>query len=221
MKWLYKLERRFGRYAIPNLMMYITLSMGMVFLLQYFTGYPLSGLLYLDKGAILQGQLWRLITFLFVPGSAGGVLGGLLYLYLNYMLGMALEEYWGSFKFNVYYLCGILSAYLTMVLLGQGSNYYLNLTLFLAYAYLNPNQEFLLFFVLPVKVKYLALVDWLLLAVLFVQGPWAARLGVALALVNFFIFFGDNFFRQLRQQISWRKTRRNFRRGNSKDIHYH
>lgn len=221
MKWLYKLERRFGRYAIPNLMMYITLSMGMVFLLQYFTGYGLSGLLALDRGAILQGQLWRLITFLFVPGSTGGILGTLLYLYLNYMLGLALEEYWGSFKFNLYYLCGILSAYATMALLGFGTNYYLNLTLFLAYAYLNPNREFLLFFVLPVKVKYLALVDWLLMLVLFIQGPWAARLGIALALLNFFIFFGGDFLRQLRNQIGWWKTRRNFRRGNSGNIRYH
>ncbi len=221
MKWLYKLERRFGRYAIQNLMMYITLTMGVVFLLQYLTGYNLYGVLDLNRAAILQGQVWRLITFIFIPQNGSGILFTLIYLYFNYAIGMALEDAWGSFKFNVYYLCGMLSAILTMALLGFGSSYYLNLTLFLAYSYLYPNQEFLLFFILPIKAKYIALVDWLVLLVSFIAGPWAARLGIALALLNFFLFFGGDFTRQLRNQLGWWKTRRNFRKGNKDDIHYY
>lgn len=218
--WIYKLERRYGRFALPNLMLYITGTMLVVFLLTYFTGYNIGAVLDLRRSAVLSGQVWRLISFVFVPSSSG-VLGTLLYLYFNYAIGTALEDAWGSFKFTFYYLCGALSAILTMFLLGYGTSYYLNLTMFLAYAYLFPNQEFLLFFVLPIKAKYIALIDWLLIIAAFIQGPWSGRLGIVLALANFFLFFGGGFLRQIRAQIGWWKTRRNFRRKNRDDIHYY
>ena len=214
MTWLYKLERKFGRFAIPNLMLYVTGAMLVVFLLTYLLSYPVYLLLDLNRSAILSGQVWRLVTFLFVPVS-GGVITNLLYLYMNFSIGTALEDAWGSFRFNVFYLCGMLSAILTMILLGSGSNYYLNLTMFLAYAYLYPNQEFLLFYVLPIKAKYLALVDWLLILAALIVGPWSGRLGVVLAVANFFLFFGGDFFSQIRAQMGWWKARRNFRRNNN------
>ena len=220
MTWLYKLERKYGRYAIPNLMVYITTTMLVVFLLTYFLNYNVYSLLDLSRAAIARGQVWRLITFIAVPAS-GGIFGTLIYLYFNYTIGTALEDTWGSFKFNVFYLCGMLSAIITMVLLGYGSSYYLNLTMFLAYAYLYPDTEFLLFFVLPIKAKYIALVDWLLILVSFIGGSWASRLGVALALLNFFLFFGGPVIKQIKAQIGWWKTRRNFRRHNQNNIRYH
>ena len=89
--WIYKLERRYGRFAIPNLMLYITGTMLVVFLLTYFTGCNIGAVLDLRRSAVLSGQVWRLISFVFVP-SISGVLGTLLYLYFNYAIGTALAQ---------------------------------------------------------------------------------------------------------------------------------
>lgn len=227
MKWLNKLERKFGRYAIPNMMLYIIATMAVVFVLDQVAlsnGISLFGWLTLERGYIFAGQVWRLITFLFIP-SGGSPFGVILSLYFLYIVSTALEDAWGSFAFNVYYITGALMAILTMVLLGYGTNQYLNLTLFLAFAAIYPDREFLIFFVLPVKAKYIALLDWLIFIGSFVNAlfgrDWGAALSIVLALFNFFLYFGGDLWRQLRNQLSWWKTRRNFRRKNRDDIDYY
>ena len=119
------------------------------------------------------GQIWRFLTFLFLPSSSSP-LWVLLNLYFYCLLGNALEKEWGTFRLNLFYLSGILGSVLAALVTGYGVNRYLNLSLFLAFAALYPNFELLLFFVVPVKAKYLAVIDLLYSAGSFFYGDWAS-----------------------------------------------
>lgn len=165
MNWLNKLERKFGRFAIPNLMNYI--------IALYIAGFGLNLIsptfyyehLSLNAEAILHGQIWRIVTFLMQPPSSG-VLFMVFALYLYYMIGRQLEYAWGAFRFNLYILTGVLfhvlAALITFWVTGVSfplGTSYLNLSLFFAFAALYPDVQFLLFMIIPVKVKYLAWLD--------------------------------------------------------------
>lgn len=165
MKWMNKLERKFGRYAIPNLMYYIIILYAFGFVLDLFAPGFYSQYLALDAAAILKGQVWRLITFIIQPPSTS-ILFVIFTLYLYYMIGRQLEYVWGTFRFNFYFFTGVLlhiiAALLTYFITGLPlplGTYYLNMSLFFAYAAIYPNQQFYLFMILPVKVKYLAWLD--------------------------------------------------------------
>lgn len=208
MKWMNKLERKLGRYAIPNLMFYIIILYVAGFVLQLIdpSFYPLY--LSLDAGAILHGQVWRLFTFLIQPPPSDSLFM-IFALYLYYMIGKQLEYVWGTFKFNLYFFMGvffnILATFTAYGLFGVAlpmGTYYLNTALFLSYAVIYPNEMFYLFFFIPVKVKWLA---WLEVAYFGsdiikaflpkygggVFGIYykAIALEIAIALLNFFIFF--------------------------------
>lgn len=208
MQWLYKLERKFGRYSIPNLMIYITLTMAAVFVMNA-VGLNFSSYLALDRNLVLRGQIWRLITFVVVPPS-GNVLMVLISLYFYYFIGSSLENAWGDFKFDVYYLFGIFGAILAAFITGYGTNTYLNLSLFLAFAQLFPEERVLLFYLIPVKVKWLAWLDWALFAVSFIFGNWPTRLAIVMSIVNFIIFFGPGFFKRIKQNRNYSETRKNW-----------
>ena len=161
MKWLSQMERKFGRYAIPHLMYTLSGIMLAVYLIDlFFPGTPMQSLLALDMDLVARGQIWRFLTFLFLPSSSSP-LWVLLNLYFYCLLGNALEKEWGTFRLNLFYLSGILGSVLAALVTGYGVNRYLNLSLFLAFAALYPNFELLLFFVVPVKAKYLAVIDLL------------------------------------------------------------
>lgn len=109
------------------------------------------------------------------------------------MIGVGLEQEWGSFKFNVYYLIGMLGTTVAAFISGIGASaVYLNMSLFLAFAYTYPNHEILLFFILPVKMKYLAWVDMILLSLSFVSGNISVKLSIVAAIANYLIFFGKD-----------------------------
>ena len=173
MTWLNKLERKFGKYYIANLMLIITMGSAACYLFSMINPQIIT-LFSLDPAKILQGQIWRLITFVFVTPSSSALYIFTIYFY--YIAGSSLEHEWGEFKFNVYYFVGILStiivAFISYFLLSAGisltvsslSNYYsniylaatlMNLSLFLGYAKLYPEREVLLFFLIPVKIKWL------------------------------------------------------------------
>lgn len=190
MKWLDKLERKFGRFAIRGLMTYIVGGSGLVYILSLMDINYLS-YLYLSLPKVLSGEVWRLITYIFIPDNLSP-LWIVFTLYISYMIGNQLEHEWGSFKFNVYYLIGMLGTTIAMLLTGgKGTAIYLNLSLFLAFAYIYPNYEFLLFFVLPVKVKYLAWLDlgYIVLTVL-LPGPLSTKAAAIVSILNYFLFFG-------------------------------
>lgn len=208
MNWLDKLERKFGRYAIPNLMYYIIIFYGVGFVLNLVNGSFYYQYLALDVGAILHGQVWRLATFIIQPPS-DSLIFIVFAMYLYYMIGMQLERAWGAFRFNVYFFSGmffhILAAFILYFVMGLAlpmSAWYLNMSLFFAFASLYPDMEFLVFLILPVKVKWLALLDGLYFLYAVVQAFLPAYGGgvfgivykanavaAVVSLLNFLIFF--------------------------------
>ena len=162
MKWMNKLERKFGKYAIPNLMFYVIVLYVVGLLVNIVTPGFYEEFLCLDPEMILQGQIWRVVTFLIQPPPAN-LIFMIFALYLYYSIGRQLEYAWGTFKFNLYFFMGVFFNILATFIayLGFGitvplGTYYLNTALFLSYAALYPNQRLYLFFFIPIKIKWLA-----------------------------------------------------------------
>ena len=190
MNWLTRLERKFGRLGIPNLIMYIVAGRGMAYLLAL-TNPDFPYYLMLDPEAVWHGQIWRLFTYIFMPPLTGILFIALLELYITYMIGSALEAVWGVFRFTLYYAIGALATAVVAVLVTNSpvSADYLNLSLFLAFATLFPEFTFLLFFILPVKVKYLGWISAGFLTYSFWTHPFAVKIAILTALTNYFLFF--------------------------------
>ncbi|SHJ98884.1 Membrane associated serine protease, rhomboid family [Clostridium cavendishii DSM 21758] len=213
MSLLDKLEKKFGKYAIRNLMKYIIIMNAVVFAMQMFSPrVSVIAKLSLNKAFIMQGEVWRLITFIFIPPTMQPIF--LIFaLYLYYMIGNALENTWGSFKFNIYYLIGILGIIVGCFLTGYGETLYLNLSLFLAFACLYPDYELLWFGILPIKMKYMAIIDVLFLLRDFVFGNIDIKVLIILSLVNFLLFFWRYLFKatKVKKQVKvQKKTKKKF-----------
>ena len=155
MDWLSKLERRFGKYAIPNLMFYIIIMYGAGFVLNLINPTFYYQYLSLDATAILHGQIWRIITFMIQPPSTS-LIFIIFALYLYYMIGVELERAWGAFRFNLYFFSGVIFHVIAEILVylftGMSlpiDTWYLNMSLFFAFAALYPDVKFLLFFIIP------------------------------------------------------------------------
>jgi hypothetical protein len=209
---LNRLERKLGRFAIRDLMVYI---IGINLLVYFLTfAYPESNAiskLRLDPYLIMQGEVWRLITFVFIPPAAS-VIWIFFILYFYYIVGTGLEHEWGSFRFNIYYFTGMIGTVIAAFIVGQGATaLYLNLSLFLAFAYIYPNFEILLFFVLPVKVKYLAWLNWLFIAFTVLTAPLPAKAAALVSVLNYFLFFGKDIVSGLQHSTSAHQRRRQFR----------
>lgn len=210
----YNLERRLRRYAISDLMKYIAIGQGIVYILMYV--WPtLGNMLYyylpLTRMTLMNGQIWRLVTFVFVPPSASPLFA-LFALYFYYMIGSALERRWGKVRFNLYYGIGMVCAWIACLLTGYATNTYLNLSLFFAFAAMFPNEEVYLFGILPIKMKYLALVDLLIYVQQFLTGTASTRVTIILCLLNVILFLGGDLLHTIRRESQYWKTRRNFRR---------
>ena len=196
------------RFGISNLMLYIAIAQVAVFFLDLFTRGMFSSLLSFWAPDILRGQVWRLVTFVVVPNSSNPFYL-LLGCYFYYWIGSMLEREWGTAKFNLFYLCGIvLSAVLALVFslmqwdlisyldrIGLSSvnlAYYLNLSIFLIIATLYGEMQVLLLFVIPIKMKWAALIDVVLIVVDVIQyvqmGWWVFALFPLASFVNYFIF---------------------------------
>lgn len=217
---LYKLEKIIQKVAIPNLMLYVTAGMLITFILSYlmpgvvvFMGQETSilGILSLDRSALFAGQVWRLITYIFLPPTSSPIFV-IISLYFYYFIGTNLEREWGTARFNLYYLLGMLGATAAALVSGYGTNMYLNYSLFFAFAVLFPDMRVMLFFVIPIKMKYLGYINAGFFAVSLIFGTWATRAAIVMSLINFFLFFGGDFFRRIREQQKYAATRRNFRR---------
>jgi len=189
-----RLEKALGRWAIPGLMRYVVgLNALVYFLIVVNPGY--EGYLELDREAILAGEVWRIVTWLFLPNTISP-LWIIFYLMFSWWLGEMLEGVWGTFRLNVYYFTGAIFATLAVFLLGaSGGNYLLMLTLLLALATLEPDREVLLI-IIPVKLKWLALFSlvfpW---GLFFVFGTMSGRAVVLMCLGNYFLFFAPELVR--------------------------
>lgn len=212
MKWLNKLERKFGRYYISNLMLYIVIGTIVVFAFSYLLpNLPIASYIYFDRDLIFKGQIWRILTFILMPYDSSPIFM-LISSYFYYSIGTALENAWGGFRFNVFYFVGVIATIIGGFITGYATCHYLNLSLFLAYAAMFPNQTFLLFFILPIKAKYIAYFDAAFLLLEFITTPsWAYRIAILVAFLNFFLFFGGTFFKKLRDHRKYSKMRKNFK----------
>ncbi len=227
MKWINKLERKYRRYAISNLMTYIIALNAAVYVINLLI--PQSNLyakLALNPAMILRGEIWRLITFLFLPPSSSPIFI-VFVLYFYYLVGSNLEYQWGSFRFNIYYLIGVLStiaaSFISYAITGFGlvSPEHLNLSLFLAFAHLFPYFEVLLFFFIPIKVKYLAWFNWAFIVFALIFRPLPMKLAAIASVVNYFIFFGSDLITTIKLRIQTYKKRKRFREAFKNDRRRH
>jgi hypothetical protein len=199
MKLLNKLERKFGRYAIPNLMKYIVI----LFVFGLVTGMMpnnLAGFLALDFDLVKRGQVWRLITFVIPTGSAGNILLFAISTYFYYIIGNALEQSWGAFRFNLYFLSGIVFNVLSSLIMYWATGVSLSPslqfvcgTMFFAFAAIYPNTQFMMYFLIPIKAKYLAWVQGALyiyqVFTYLVNKQYFFVVPLVVAFANFLIFF--------------------------------
>lgn len=188
-------------------MLYIVLGTAVVYLMSSLAGnYYLYSLLYFDRELILQGQVWRLITYP-LTYNAGSLLLTAISLFCYYSLGRAMENIWGTLRFNLYYLSGVVMMDIyCMIFGGYASVSYLNLSLFLAYATLFPDAHFLLFFIIPIKAWVFALIDLLSVLMGLITNPFPYNLFSVISLANYFLFFGKDVLNVI--PISWRANAR-------------
>lgn len=212
MNWLNKLERKYGRYAIGNLMKYIVIGNAIVFGMEMIgTTSVIADKLAFNAYAILRGEVWRLFTFIFYPPNWSPIFI-LFALYFYYMIGTALEHEWGSFKFNIYYLIGMLGTILAgFITGGYITSTYLNLSLFLAFAYLYPDFQILLFFILPVKIKYLAYINWAYIVWAVITEPLPLKVAAIVSVINYFVFFGKDMISGMGMRKKVHSNRRKFK----------
>ena len=195
MNWLTWLERRFGKYAIKNLPLYIIILYGFGIIMN-FVSQTFYVKFALNPYMVLHGEPWRIITFL-VTTPTTSIIFLIFILLFYYSIGQSLVQVWGAFRFNMYVFCGILAtiaAAFIVYAITRSPNifmdtYYVNLSLFLAYAAIYPEMQVYLYGILPIKVKWLALLDIALLAYSFVIGGIGTRVSIVVSLLNFILFY--------------------------------
>lgn len=216
MKFLDKLERKFGRYAIQNISLMLIICYAFGYAIQ-FVNADFLNYLTLNPYLILRGQIWRLITWILIPPSDFGIFT-ILTLYFYYWIGTTLERTWGTFRYNVYLLSGMLFTILgAFVLLAYSyavfapqiamvgsrafftdgigyffrafSTYYVNLSIFLAFALTFPDMQVLLFFMIPIRIKWLGILDAIMTVYTFFASGIAYKIIIAASLLNVIVFF--------------------------------
>lgn len=205
-------ERKFGKYAIKNLSFVLVLCYAVGYLLEMINR---SLILYLtlDPYAILHGQIWRLFTWILIPPESGNIFFTLIMLYFYCSIGTTLERTWGTYRYNVYLFQGMIFTIAgSFLLMGFNylfhgdlvaavgpdyflasslyfSTYYINMSIFLAFAATFPDVQVLLMFIIPVKVKWLGVIYGVMLVFSFLQTTVDGKFAIAASLLNFVVFF--------------------------------
>lgn len=208
-----KLERFFLKnrhIGIPHLMLFITIGSAAVYVLKLFGMPELASLLAFDRTLILQGQVWRLFTYIFTYDT-GNIFITAISLFCYLALGKAMENVWGTLRFNLFYFTGMLLMDVFCMLFGGYADvYYLNLSLFLGYATLYPESRFYLFFFIPIRAWIFALIDLGLTVMAVVNlaaaGYFPYCLFPLVAIGNYFLFFGKDVVNVL--PPAWRRRKR-------------
>lgn len=198
MRLLDKLERKLGRFAIPNLTVLLVMGQTLGFLMSL-VDKTLYARWALIAQSVIDGEVYRLVTFVFLPPATIPIFI-FFALYLFYMMGGALEAHWGHFRFNLYILVGYLATVAVSFLNPEmpATNAGIGASVFLAFAWLYPDFQLLLFFILPVKIKYLAMLTWAGLFLTMLTGSWMGRFIALASVLNFFLFFGTDVVLRLR-----------------------
>ena len=204
MKLLDQLERRLRRFAIPNLTGYLAGFQAALWVLTMLApprqgvGLVLDGFL-LIPAKVMEGEVWRLVTFVFLPPGFGIL--AIFGIYLFWLMGTALEGQWGTVRYNFYVLIAVLATIAAAFLLpngGPATNMFIDTSVFLAFAYLYPNFTLSIYFILPIRIKWFALLAWLGYAVTLATGTWSDRAFVLASVCNFLLFFGRDIGRRMR-----------------------
>ena len=174
MNWITKLERKYGRFCIPNLINILIGGQILVYAIELFVNQYISFYLSLSRSALFAGQIWRLFTFVLVPFSGGGPLSVVLGIYFTWFVGSALEREWGDFRFNLYVL--------------------------------------LLFFVIPLKVKYFGIFAAALWVFSFLSMGMLGKLNYLLCMLGFLLFFGPQAWHNIRAWVRREQWKRKNRR---------
>lgn len=194
MSLLNKLERKLRRYAVPNVTLYLIIGQALFFL------FAISGRFVLERvvlipDRVVMGEWWRLITFLFIPPLTNPLFAFFAW-YLFYLMGSALEGHWGAFRYNLFLLIGyIFTVAVSFIMpLYPATNLFIGGSVFLAFAFLYPDFQLYIFFIIPVKIRWLAIITWIGYAYELLAGSWSIRLLVLASIANFFLFFGKDIF---------------------------
>lgn len=215
MNFLNKMERKFGRYAIPNLSLYLILGYVLGYLLEFINP-AVVDFLTLNPYLILRGQIWRLVTWIIIPPSSFDLFT-IIMLMFYYSVGTNLERTWGTFYYNVYLFMGmiftILGSFLIMgisyvpafhsnmvreacgsaayfLLIARSfSTYFVNMSIFLGFAATFPEVQVLLMFIIPIKVKWMGIAYGIILIVQFLQTDIVGKIVIGASLLNFVVFF--------------------------------
>jgi hypothetical protein len=188
---LRRLERRFGSYAVERLSFVVAVGMVAVFLFVQVSPSFVSRLT-LDVTRIRAGEVWRLFSFILLPTSRNWLwfLFGVLWFPA---VGQALDERLGAFRFNVYYLLGMLGTLAAALITGEArGNLWLNSSLVLAFATLFPDYPVRLYFVIEVKMKWIGVMTAAFMGFEAIASPWSERAAMLAALSNYFLFFGGD-----------------------------
>jgi membrane associated rhomboid family serine protease len=189
------LERRAPWLGTPGVLKAVVLLNALTFLLVTLDP-AYAGMLALLPEKVMQGELWRLVTYIFVPQTRSWFWIFFLLLFM-WFLATALEEHWGALKLNAFYLVGMAGCTVAAFFFGGlSSNTFLNLSLFFAFATIAPNYEIFLFLILRVKVKYIAWVLAGLFGLQFALLPLGAQMAMIASVANYLLFFGPAFIRQ-------------------------
>lgn len=231
---------KYEKYGVKNLMLIVIMGQIAMFLLMVTGVEGLYELLAFRPDLILQGQVWRVLTFVFLPSSTN-IINFFFFCILYYWFGRTLEAHWGKMKFTIYYLSGTLmtlgacmlaaplisahaaslfqmDAPASQIVGGMVSNEYVNMTVFLAFATLCPEEQIRIFFLIPVKLKWLAVIELglITLSVLAQMVPYGLFIGrdalliiiaPMMALVNYFIFFKLDLYYAFRGSPAYRTGR--------------
>ena len=217
-------------FGIPRLMRYLTIA-NVVFWILGMANSVLLSYLSFDAALILRGQVWRLITFMVYPPNMG--LLAFLVFYFYYWMGSTLEQVWGTPQFNIYLLIGwaltVLYGFLVYFIGGlriRIDAQYLYLSMFFSYAALFPDQTVLLFFFIPIKMKWMALIDAVYFLAAVITNPFPVNLLPIVAVLNFFIFFSGTLLKQIPRRessstINFRKASRKIQKEEREKLYHH
>jgi len=215
-KLLDQIEVRIGRYrGIRNLITVIVAAMAAVYVADLVLvpafGFSLSSFLAFNRTLILRGQIWRIFTFVFMPPNQNLLFIVMSLMFLHFT-GSILQSQWGTLRFNLFYFTGVAGSIAAGFLTGYATSYYLNLSMMLAVAILYPMMQINFYGIIPIRLKWLALLDLVLLLPGLINGSWGVRAAILVSLLNVGLFFFGRLTQQIKEakrRYEWKKNWRN------------